>query len=43
MVWAIFAPKFVFDAVGSSVADITALLLLLIAFRSVDARRTKRE
>ena len=39
MVWAIFAPKFVFDAIGSSVADITAFLFITVAFRSFDARR----
>jgi len=44
MVWAIFAPKFVFDAIGSSVADITAFLFITVAFRSFDARRgTKRD
>jgi phosphatidylinositol glycan class O len=34
MVWAIFAPKFVYDAIGSTVADVCAITLVIFATRT---------
>jgi hypothetical protein len=46
MVWAIFAPKFVFESIGSSVADACALLSIALNFwipRRLRARASKRD
>ena len=37
MVWAIFAPKFVYDAIGSTVADVCAMTLVIFATRTPQA------
>ena len=43
MVWAIFAPKFVFDAIGSTVADVCAIVAVASSFSRHPLERVKRE
>jgi phosphatidylinositol glycan class O len=43
MVWAIFAPKFVFDAIGSTFADVCAVVAVASSFSRHPLERVKRE